>query len=86
MTDTEPDPEQQLDDLQNQSDSLGEDIEGAREDWESKKADSSVPGAGGDPLAAQSDHPEGQFPAVGDSDSLGSDDPLDTSDPENEDL
>ena len=86
MTDTEHEPEGDLEDLQDQADSLGDQIEGAREDWESKKADSSVPGAGGDPLAAQSDHPEEQFPAVGDSDSLGSDEPLDTSDPENEDL
>ena len=85
MTDTEHEPEQDLDALQDQSDSLGEDIENAREDWESKKADPSVPGAGGDPLAAESDHPEEQFPAVGDADSLGSDDPVGSSDPEDDD-
>jgi hypothetical protein len=86
MTDTERDPEQELEALQDQADSLGDDIDEAREDWERKKADPAVPGAGGDPIAAQSDHAEDQFPGVGDSDSLGSDDPLDTTDPENEDL
>ena len=86
MTDTEHEPERQLDELQDQADSLGDRVSEARDDWESKKADPAVPGAGGDPLAAQSDHPEGQFPAVGDADSVSADESLDATDPENEDL
>jgi hypothetical protein len=86
MTETEHEPERELEALQEESDHLGERISDARDDWESKKGDAAVPGAGGNPIAAQSDHPEGQFPAVGDSDSLTSDEPLDTTDPENEDL
>ena len=39
--------EQQADELQEQSDKLGEHISDAREDWERKKADDSVPGAQG---------------------------------------
>jgi hypothetical protein len=86
MTETEHEPERDLEGLQHEADSLGERISEVRDDWESKKSDAAVPGAGGDPLAAQSDHPEGQFPGVGDSDSLTSDEPLDASDPANEDL
>ena len=86
MSETEHEPERELEALQEQADGLGEQISGAREDWESKKADPAVPGADGDPLAAQSDHAEDQFPAVGESDSLGADDPLDAGDPANEDL
>ena len=90
MTDAEREPEQELEALQDQSDSLGDRVAEARDDWESKKADPAVPGADGDPLAAQSDHPEDQFPAQGSSDQLGEDLPadesLDTQDPANEDL
>ena len=39
--------EQQADELQEQSDKLGEEIADAREDWERKKADHGVPGAHG---------------------------------------
>jgi hypothetical protein len=49
-------PERQLDDMQKRSDRLEEDIEAAREDWERKKQDSSVPGATGDPV---DDPPQG---------------------------
>jgi hypothetical protein len=84
-------PERELESLQDQADSLGDQITEVREDWDSKKADGSVPGAGGDPLAAHSDHPEAQFPAVGDSGDFEEDHPdagerLDPADPDNEDL
>jgi hypothetical protein len=37
--------EQQADELQRHSEQVGDDIAEAREDWERKKADDSVPGA-----------------------------------------
>jgi hypothetical protein len=37
--------ERQADELQERSDKLGEEIADAREDWERKSADDSVPGA-----------------------------------------
>jgi hypothetical protein len=36
--------ERELDDMQRHSDQLKEDIAGARQDWEAKKADEQVPG------------------------------------------
>jgi hypothetical protein len=89
MSETEHEPEQEVEALQDQSDRLGEDISDAREDWESKKADDAVPGAGGSPVAAQSDHANEQFPAVGDAGEATEDlaeAPLDPQDPANEDL
>ena len=41
--------ERQLDDMQERSERLGDDIEGAGEDWERRKKDESVPGATGEP-------------------------------------
>jgi hypothetical protein len=41
--------EHDLDELQEQSDRLGEDIEQTREDWRAKQADPQVPGADGGP-------------------------------------
>jgi hypothetical protein len=41
--------EDEADALQRQSERLGEDIAGAREDWEHKQRDESVPGAVGEP-------------------------------------
>ena len=41
--------ERELDDLQERSEKLGDEIEGAGADWESRKADESVPGATGEP-------------------------------------
>jgi hypothetical protein len=41
--------EQQADELQEHSDKVGDAIADAREDWERKKADDSVPGAQGAP-------------------------------------
>lgn len=56
--------ERDLDELQHESDRLGAQISGARQDWERKKADPSVPGAGGDPAAAEGDlPPEGRPPS-----------------------
>jgi hypothetical protein len=91
MNPSDEEPERQLQELQDQSDELGDRVGEIREDWEAKKADASVPGAGGDPLAAQSDHADEQFPAVGDSgefgeDHLPADESLDPQDPANEDL
>ena len=40
--------ERELDDMQERSERLGGDIEGAGEDWEQRKADESVPGATSD--------------------------------------
>ena len=37
--------EQEADDLERRNDKLGDDIHRARQDWESKKSDVSVPGA-----------------------------------------
>jgi hypothetical protein len=42
-------PEREADDMQRRSDQVGEDIAAAREDWERKKTDDSVPGAVGEP-------------------------------------
>ena len=42
--------ERELDDMKERSDGLGGDIEDAGEDWERKKSDESVPGAGGRPV------------------------------------
>jgi hypothetical protein len=39
----------EVDELQARSDELGEEISDAREDWERKQADDSVPGATGEP-------------------------------------
>ena len=41
-------PERELEDMQEQADRLEDEIGDAREDWERKKADSSVPGAVGE--------------------------------------
>ena len=49
--------EQQADQLEERTDALGDQIEDTREDWERKKADPKVPGAAGDPKAAEGDLP-----------------------------
>ena len=43
------DVERELDDLQERSERLGDEIESAGEDWERRKKDESVPGATGEP-------------------------------------
>jgi hypothetical protein len=60
-------PERELDDMQERSDRLEEEIEGVREDWERKKSDPSVPGAAGDPERAnEGPQPETNYPSKGD--------------------
>ena len=49
----QPEPERDVEEMQERSDRLEEEIEDTREDWESKKSDSSVPGAAGDPDRAE---------------------------------
>jgi hypothetical protein len=64
-------PERELDDMQERSDELEQEIDDAREDWERKKADSSVPGAAGDPdQAEEGPQPETSYPAKGDDEDL----------------
>ena len=41
--------------MEERSDRLEDEIDDAREDWERKKADSSVPGAVGDPKESEDD-------------------------------
>ena len=50
--------EYELADMEQQSDGLAEDIEAAKSDWEQKKQDGSVPGAG------TGEHDEGPDPEV----------------------
>lgn len=53
MIDEQRDPSQEagetVDDLENQSDKLGEEIDETKSDWETKKESSGVPGAVPDP-------------------------------------
>ena len=59
--------ERELADMQERSERVGAHIDDARKDWESKLADPSVPGAGGDPDRAEEGgrHPETAYPAKG---------------------
>jgi hypothetical protein len=45
--------EREAEDMERHSEQVGEDIEAARDDWERKKADDSIPGAGGMPQRAE---------------------------------
>jgi hypothetical protein len=64
-------PERELDEMDERTDRLDEEIDEARKDWERKKADSSVPGAAGDPeRAEQGPQPETSYPSKGDEDDL----------------
>jgi hypothetical protein len=76
MSAHEQEPEQELEEMQAQADSLGKDVEDVRDDWEAKKGDPAVPGAGGDTAAAS---PVGE-------EAISADEPLDERDPETEDL
>jgi hypothetical protein len=59
--------DRELDDMEHRSDQLHEEIEDAREDWERKKRDPSVPGAAGDPESAETGpQPETDYPSKGD--------------------
>jgi hypothetical protein len=59
--------------MEKRSDELGEHIDEARQDWEARKADPSVPGAAGDPDRAEEGgrHPETAYPAKGSGEELG---------------
>ena len=62
-------PERELDEMQERSDRLEDEIGAVREDWERKKADSSIPGAAGDPeRAEEGPQPETNYPSKGDED------------------
>jgi predicted nucleic acid-binding Zn-ribbon protein len=61
--------ERELDDMEQQSERLEDEIDATREDWERKKRDDHVPGAAGEPEQAESDPgPEADYPAKGDAD------------------
>jgi hypothetical protein len=62
-------PERRVEEMEERSERLEEDIAETREDWERKKRDSSVPGAAGDPeRAEQGPQPETNYPSKGDED------------------
>jgi hypothetical protein len=42
-------PEREVEDMERRSKQVGENIDAAREDWESKQRDDHVPGATGEP-------------------------------------
>jgi hypothetical protein len=57
-------PERKVEDMEERSERLDEEIDAAREDWERKKQDPSVPGAAGDPEQADEDlAPEADEPS-----------------------
>jgi hypothetical protein len=65
----EPEPERDVEDMEERSERVEDQIEDTREDWERKKRDSSVPGAAGDPARAEEDpKPETNYPSKGDED------------------
>jgi hypothetical protein len=49
--------DRELDDMEERTEHLEDEIEDAREDWERKKRDPSVPGAAGDPDRAEEELP-----------------------------
>jgi hypothetical protein len=64
-------PEREADEMEERSERLEDEISDAREDWERKKSDSSVPGAAGDPeRAEEGPQPETNYPSKGDEDEL----------------
>ena len=54
--------ERSLDDMQQQSEHLGGEIEGADDEWERKKRDPAVPGAAGMPSETGGPEPEAEYP------------------------
>jgi hypothetical protein len=64
-------PEREIEEMEERSERLEDEIDEARVDWERKKADSSVPGAAGDPdQAEEGPQPETSYPAKGDDEDL----------------
>jgi hypothetical protein len=62
-------PERELEEMEERTERLDDEIGEVREDWEHKKADPSVPGAAGDPeKAEQGPQPETNYPSKGDED------------------
>ena len=62
-------PEREVEEMQERSDRLEQEIHDTREDWERKQRDSNVPGAAGDPDSAGSGpQPETNYPSKGDED------------------
>jgi hypothetical protein len=45
-------PEREVEEMEERSERLGEEISEARQDWERKQSDDRVPGAGGEPKEA----------------------------------
>jgi hypothetical protein len=66
-------------DMEQRSERVGEQIEATRKDWEEKVSDPDVPGAGGDPQAAEAGgrHPETAVTSQGPSDEATTEDPTD---------
>jgi hypothetical protein len=54
--------ERELDEMSERQERLGEDISDAGEEWERRKKDSGVPGAGGRPEEADGPEPEAEYP------------------------
>ena len=58
--------ERDAEDMQARADRLEDEIEDVREDWERKQRDERVPGAAGDPEAAEDGpQPETSYPSKG---------------------
>ena len=53
--------EHELDAMQERTDHLGDEIEGAGDEWERRKTDDKVPGAGGEPSQTDGPEPEAQY-------------------------
>ncbi len=56
----------QVERLEERNEALGEQIDETRSDWEAKKADPKVPGAAGDPVAAEGNLPPEAGEGAGD--------------------
>jgi hypothetical protein len=61
------DVEKQLDEMEQRSGRLKDEIEDTGDDWERKKRDPAVPGAAGMPDKADGPEPEAEYPAKGES-------------------
>jgi hypothetical protein len=60
-------PEREVEEMEERSERLEDEISHARQDWDRKKSDSAVPGAAGDPESADAGpQPESNYPSKGD--------------------
>jgi hypothetical protein len=67
MAENERDIDRDLKQMEERSERLEEEIDEARDDWEAKKRDPSVPSAAGDPAGAEREPPpETDYPSKGD--------------------